>query len=261
MSEIISCSFEIGNECTFYSSWQGKNLILPHSKLYFLLDGEIFIEVNGKSYVAKKNDLVLIPANVVHSCSLTDIKYMKKDWCHFTMKKGNKDFFENLKFPYIIEVKDVDYVKSLFGNLFSLQNAKPLEKDIMSSATICKIVSYFLENCSVEIIETQKDEIDDCINYINENYTEEITIEQLAEISNYSLNYFIKKFKQKTGTTPIKFINTVRLNAVCQLLKDTDLTINEIMHKTGFLDQAYFTKLFKKNIGYSPMKFRKLQSN
>ena len=102
---------------------------LPGARLFysfrvpfsFLLASEI--EIFDKKIIAKKGDLVLIPANTVHSCALTEIKYMKKAWCHFTIMSGKENFFENLCFPFIISVPDKALIESLFDKLLSAQKS------------------------------------------------------------------------------------------------------------------------------------------
>ena len=143
MSELISCQYSIGGFCTFTSSWQGKNIVLPDSKLYFILDGEIFLEINDQKIIAKKGDLILLPANTVHSCGLTEIKYMKKAWCHFSMTRGKSNYFQNISFPFLIKVHNLQLIEQLFNKLFDAQEKPDYEKDLITSACIFDIVSYY----------------------------------------------------------------------------------------------------------------------
>ena len=258
MSEFISCKYNLGGQCTITSSWQGKNMLLPHSKFYYLYDGELFLEIAGQYIVAKKGDLVLIPANILHSCGLTELRYMKKAWCHFEMKCGQEEFFLRYQIPFCLHIDDREYMDQLFEDLFRAQTLSPCEQDLRSAEALCRIVSYYFEHSTVITKTSASDQIDDCIQYINDNYAEISNINVLAKRANYSLNHFIKKFKEKTGYTPTKYINSVKINAARSLLQHHNDSISEIMQKTGFLDSAYFTKLFKKHIGYSPKKFRQM---
>ncbi len=258
MSNLISCKYSVGGKCTFTSSWQGKNIVLPDSKLYYMLDGEIYLEIGDKKIIAKKGDLVLIPANTVHSCALTEIKYMKKAWCHFSIMSGKDNFFENLCFPFIISVSDKEFIEGLFDKLLSAQKSDDYGKDLISSSALCEIVWYYLKNCAVKISAPEQDRIDACIKYMQENYAENPDVETLAKIANYSLNHFIKKFKLKTGYTPAKYLTNLKIDAARSLLQHSHDSINAVMEKTGFLDTSHFIKLFKKRIGYTPKNFSDL---
>ena len=81
-----------------------------------------------------------------------------------------------------------------------------------------------------------------------------------ADMARLTPNYFTKKFKEKTGHTPLKYVNILRLERAKFLLEHTDISINKIMEEVGFLDSAHFSKLFKLGTGYSPSKYRKALS-
>ena len=80
-------------------------------------------------------------------------------------------------------------------------------------------------------------------------------------MANLTPNYFTKKFKEKTGHTPLKYVNILRLERAKFLLEHTERPISEVMEEVGFLDAAHFSKLFKLGTGYTPTKFRKALSN
>lgn len=258
MDEVISCTYKIGRSSTFRSSWFGNNLFLADSKLYYIEEGEIVVEINGEKILAQKGDLLLIPAETLHSCSLSEKLYMKKSWCHFSIKRGQAEFFQNYVFPFRIHVTEKEYISSLFNELFSSHHLSSPCKELISSSAIFKIVSYYLSHCTVVNKQENDDEINKAILYIKNNYSFHISLETLAKHANYSLNHFTKKFKEKTGYTPIQYINLIKINAAKNLLKYSDKPITEIMEKVGFLDSAYFSKIFKKNVGYSPTDFRAL---
>ena len=258
MNELISCTYKVGRSSTFKSSWYGNNLFLSDSKLYFIEDGEIVVEINDEKILAKKGDLLLIPAETLHSCSLSEKMYMKKSWCHFSMKRGNLEFFQDYRFPFRIHVTEEEYVSSLFNELFSSHHLSSPCKELISSSAILKIVSYYLSHCTIVNKQETDDEISKAIHYIKNNYSLHISLDTLAQNASYSLNHFTKKFKEKTGYTPIQYINLIKINTAKNLLQYSDAPISEIMEKVGFLDSAYFSKIFKKTVGYSPSDFRAL---
>ena len=100
-------------------------------------------------------------------------------------------------------------------------------------------------------------EMSEVINYINENYTQNIQTKDLAKLNNQSETTFVRKFKKCFQTTPIKYINKVRVHVSKQLLIATDKTIGEIAFETGFCDQSHLTREFSKIVGMTPKNFRK----
>ncbi|MBQ8302042.1 MAG: helix-turn-helix domain-containing protein [Clostridia bacterium] len=95
------------------------------------------------------------------------------------------------------------------------------------------------------------------IEYIAENYGEKIYIETLADMIGVSPDYFTKMFKDSIGTTPIDYINGVRVNHALRLLSMTDTPVNEIAEKIGFSNPNYFHKIFKSYMVTSPLAYRK----
>lgn len=104
-------------------------------------------------------------------------------------------------------------------------------------------------------------EMDNAISYFSENYNKDISIEQYAESRGMSVSWFIRNFKKFTGTAPMQFIVSMRINNAQILLEQTNYTINEIAKIVGYDDQLYFSRLFRKQKGFSPSQYRKIGKN
>ena len=98
------------------------------------------------------------------------------------------------------------------------------------------------------------------IEYITEHYGEKTYIETLSDMVALSPDYFTKMFKDSIGTTPVDYINGVRVNHALRLLTMTDTPVNEIADKTGFSNPNYFHKIFKSYMEISPLAYRKSAS-
>lgn len=104
-------------------------------------------------------------------------------------------------------------------------------------------------------------EMDNAVYYFSENYNKDISIEQYAESRGMSVSWFIRNFKKFTGTAPMQFIVSMRINNAQILLEQTNYTINEIAKIVGYDDQLYFSRLFRKQKGFSPSQYRKIGKN
>lgn len=104
-------------------------------------------------------------------------------------------------------------------------------------------------------------EMDNAVSYFSENYNKDISIEQYAESRGMSVSWFIRNFKKFTGTAPMQFIVSMRINNAQILLEQTNYTINEIAKIVGYDDQLYFSRLFRKQKGLSPSQYRKIGKN
>lgn len=95
------------------------------------------------------------------------------------------------------------------------------------------------------------------ISYINTNYQKYVSVDNLARISGYSKSRFSHLFVEITGTTPIKYLNNIRLKAGADMLLTTSLDVSDIAYRCGFSDALYFSRSFRKKYGISPTEFRK----
>ena len=93
------------------------------------------------------------------------------------------------------------------------------------------------------------------LGYINTNYAEKITIEELAELCRLSKYYFCRLFKQVTGQTVIEYINQYRMKLANYMIQNHDLTKVEIARRCGFPDVNYFYRIFKKTYGHTSRDF------
>jgi Response regulator containing CheY-like receiver domain and AraC-type DNA-binding domain len=102
--------------------------------------------------------------------------------------------------------------------------------------------------------------IDKVINYMTENYMENITLQQLAEHSNISPSYLGNIFKKVTGRSTIEYLIDIRITKAKSLLMD-GVTVSETSKLVGFNDIFYFSKTFKKHVGISPSQYRDLKDH
>ena len=93
--------------------------------------------------------------------------------------------------------------------------------------------------------------------YIQEHYTEEIALEQLAQMAGSSVSHFVRIFTKTLEMSPNRFIINTRINAARKLLETTDKLISDIAHETGFYDQSHMTRAFKAFRKTTPGEYRR----
>jgi AraC-like DNA-binding protein len=92
--------------------------------------------------------------------------------------------------------------------------------------------------------------------YLGSHATEQISRWQLAESVNVSEDYLTRIFRKELGISPWDYLNRHRVFLATQLLRESSLSINEVASQSGFQDQAYFCRVFKKIKGCAPGKIR-----
>lgn len=95
------------------------------------------------------------------------------------------------------------------------------------------------------------------VEYINSNYSENITLKELSDILHLNEQYFSRLFKKATGITPIEYLNFVRIYEAGKLIKSGE-NASVAALKTGFSSLSYFNRVFKKQKNCSPMEYKKM---
>ncbi len=124
----------------------------------------------------------------------------------------------------------------------------------------------YISNISFEILNTlshgdkkaviASQVIIDAVRLIKENYANVYGVEELSQTLQVSKSHLVREFFKHTGTTPGKYLTSVRIDAVKQLLTQTSLPLNTIALQTGFSGDNYLCKAFKKVTGETPMAYK-----
>ena len=95
-------------------------------------------------------------------------------------------------------------------------------------------------------------------NYLDEHYAEKMTLDELAAKFYINKFYMSKIFRETYGTTIIAYLEQLRITKAKNLLRFSDMTVDEIAYRVGLKDANYFSRLFKKVEGMTPSQYRRL---
>ena len=99
--------------------------------------------------------------------------------------------------------------------------------------------------------------LENTVSYIHNHYTEEISVKTLAENEHISESRFRELFKKAFGTSPGDYIINLRIERAGELLITTDSSVSYISSVCGYSDEFYFSRIFKKKTGFSPLMYRR----
>ena len=137
--------------------------------------------------------------------------------------------------------------------LMSLQNITDLD-DLCYK--LQETIDVFTD-CMFNYIPSKGNEIiKKAIRYISQNFSRNLTLDEVADHVHLNPSYFSTLFKQSTGSSFKEYLNMVRIEESKRLLSNTDYSIIDISLATGFEDQSYFSKVFKKYTGLTPKQYR-----
>ena len=130
-----------------------------------------------------------------------------------------------------------------------------------------EFLSFYLQHIFTEIHRSQLEisadtyrnleDMETAVHFFNEFYTQVISIEEYARDHHMSVSWFIRCFRQYMGMTPMHYITSIRINKARELLKNTNYSIQEISSLCGYENPLYFSRIFHKQTGTSPSRYRK----
>ena len=138
-----------------------------------------------------------------------------------------------------------DKLSAIFGGVRQMLNYL---RDILSRKFDMdfKITAQNINNQSVRLI----------LKYVNDHFTEDISVQSISKHFNINANYISKLFKKEVGIVFTEYLARLRICLACSLLKTTEMSIGEISEKVGYNDYFYFSRVFKKMKGKSPSAYR-----
>ena len=222
-----------------------------------ILEGSLEIETDGRRYHAQKDDVVILDCYKQHRYSSET--GWRALWVHFD-GVGARGYY--------------NWITRCNGNVFSTWNVRKIQKSLESiygmfhserSVNEPRMMRYLVmaltammdtAHLSDEVRNTAE-AIDEVIYYINEHLADDITVEKMAQIANFSKYHFIRLFRESIGMTPRQYLIAVRMDYAKYLLKGTDLPVQEIGYSIGYASEGMFCTSFKRVQGVTPSEYRK----
>ena len=148
--------------------------------------------------------------------------------------------------------------QKLLENLLRLYSIPQLYRDWQVSTCIDNMLNHLLLLTAPQEKEkrTAPEYIRYLIKYMENNYTQKLTLDYLAEFACMNKYYLSKEFKKYTGFSPNDYLISLRINKAKQLLEGSSLPASKIAHEVGIHDINNFTNLFKKKTGLTPIQYR-----
>ena len=236
------------------------------------LDFQIIYIASGRAHFhfgSPENETIVAAGNIVlfRPKEFQKYEYYGIDktevyWVHFTGSDG-KNILRKYGFPDDRRVFPVgtslEYERVFKRIILELQRCQEDYEEMLVLLLRHLLITFHRELGKEH---TPKNEYLDhemaaAVSYFNENYNQDINIEEYAASRGMSVSWFIRNFKKYTGTTPMQFVTSIRITNAQLLLETTNYAVNEIARIVGYENPLYFSKLFRKQKGCPPSHYRK----
>lgn len=240
------------------------------SILIYCTKGEGWYILDNKKYIVPENHFFLLPADVPHQYGASDDNPWYIYWAHFKGKKS-KIICDLLKGVIPIGVESDSRIGDRIAFFDELLNVMESEMDEPTvnyvSLSFNHLIGSFLYIPAYRKAKysNQKAEnsffISLATHFMYENIENKLTLKDLASHFGYSESYFYRLFLKETQYAPITYFLHLKVERACQLLKSTNMKINQVALKLAFDDPYYFSRIFKKIVGVSPKAYRQSSSS
>lgn len=233
-------------------------------ELYYLVKGTTKYFIGDKIFQIESGNFVIIPAGLHHktdseNCLVNErilVSFRSDSFSDKTIKALHLLFSESV--IYIPNSK-LGVIEDAFSKIENEYKTKDEYSEFLINSHIEEIIIQLarfrqdyrpnLPDADIAIHKISK--------YITNNYSQDLTLENISQMFSLSSAHLSRRFKVVCGIGINEYITYVRLLNAERLLKETDLPITEIAGKCGFNDSNYFSTVFKKAKGTTPLKFAK----
>ena len=250
--KISEMAFSISDMSVIYQTptWSGLSGGKRVLNGFLLIDnGECKYEWNFGEATLKKGSLIYLPTGCEKTVTVTDkpfsfyrISFVMRD------ESGEEIIFDEN--PCVFSDSMGKTTFEICENL--LKSTLSENNNFLSMSLLCRLFEKIEKKMKPE----GDGRILKVIDYIDNNYTENIDANLLAEICFLSRAQMFRLFKKETGETPIDYRNRLRIKKAQQLILDGECSVSEISEMLGFENIYYFSRIFKKYVGVSPSNYK-----
>jgi len=158
-----------------------------------------------------------------------------------------------------LNTEQLDYLENIFLKTFVREyKNRIIGFDTIIKSTLSHLIIYLSRAYSKQKISGNDSilRIAESISYLEEFYNKKIKLQNLAKMTHLSTNQYLRIFKKAYGKSPMKYLNTLRIQRALQMLRFSKNSITKIALQSGFANSAFFSKQFKKTTGLSPNAYR-----
>ncbi len=244
----MACFVPYGAGVPIHRNRRFHGLVLQHSA-----SSNVYEFIGKKTITIDRNDILYIPKGSDYNAFAVEDG---KSCCYaINFQIGNDETFE----PFKLRPRNSTVFVECFKRAEQAWKQKPYNFELKCKAELYNIIFCMQQEFRLRYADREKQKIiRPAVEYIHEKYTtENISIEYLAELCGITAAYLRQLFKNVYGTSPVKYINNLKIERSKELIESGIYSISEAAFLSGFSDISHFSREFKKSEKNSPSEYRK----
>lgn len=269
---------------TIVSKGENQALYLhchSEAEIFYLEQGMVEFQIENHSFILQAGEGIFIPPGLIHaainktdktlSCCYQAIVF-DPDMLAQNLPSYGQIYFTALRlwrmdciYPIALNKAENSRLLALLPSIFSLKKPEleQYELSLLGTLFLCwqELYNLCFSRLNTSASENEnllRREIQKSLDFLQENFSEPITLAELSKRAGFSESYFGHNFKSCTGYSPFEYLNRLRIVKSCELLNRTNKKITEIASLCGFNNISYFNRIFYRIMAISPSGYRNL---
>jgi AraC family transcriptional regulator, arabinose operon regulatory protein len=233
--------------------------------LIYCMDGQGEIHLNDTVHMIETDHFFIIPACMPHFYRSDSQNPWSIYWIHFAgSKSGHFSRFACQSRP--VERSKTSRLNDrieLFSEIFcNLDRGFGIEILEYVNQCLPHLLASFTHLSQFRLIKEpgEKDPVTQSINFMLEQLTKKLKLDEIATETGLSVSHYSRLFQNRTGHSPIDYFIQLKIQRACRLIDNPGWMIADVAREMGFDDQFYFSRVFRKVMGMSPLEYRKRQN-
>jgi AraC-like DNA-binding protein len=226
-------------------------------ELEFIIDGKAKTSINGVEFALKRGSAYILRPTDLHEFfgqPKADFYSISVNAGSFDQKLYSEFISKNTFILTSLSEDELNYAITLCESLKMFNNDS--HKNYQSASVLNLLLLLFLEKFKDTVHKENTDPIYGAIKYVNENFTKNPSLSDVASFAGLAETYFCRKFKKVTGKTYVEYLNTLKIGFAKRLLSNSPLSVTEICYLSGYNSLSQFIREFKKDANISPKNYR-----
>lgn len=246
-------------EAKYEKDWDSTVHTHHFTELFYILRGKGKFQVGNTLFSIKENDLIIVNSGIPHteSSDLTEpLEYIALGIDNLELQTPDNTGYSIHNFSHYREELDT-YLKALLREVRVQEDNYENICHNLFEILLMHIMRRTKEDFAASTSKKATKECRFIEQYLKDHFKEDITLQDLSDLTFLNKYYLVHAFKNYKGMSPINYLILVRINEAKRLLETTNYSIAKIATLTGFSSQSYFSQTFRKMTDQTPKDYRK----